>query len=374
MDILNLLTRLLLWIALGYALWWVIKKFIPEKFLTWLGGFIILSMIAASFLDSNDRTIGTFWEFLSFPLTPLGASILFLCTSLNEGVKKVKGRYVVTALAILWVSSTPLVARGLAVQAEGAVRRAYANQRILCSDLCPVIDDIQIPVNRARAMVIVGGNADDYLLDSSLPSQSDSDVPLDPILVSRLNSAADVYGRVALANPLVTVTAGARSGDSDIGQRLEQSLRQRLVNRGIPNENIRIIRSGMDIRGTVEDQKVFLEERGLFTPPPRGQRRSEAGNREANRVILVAPALTMRRAALAFENDGLQVVAWPTELYGAPRTAESGTLARLADLVPNVGALRLTTRYWQELLSSIYYYLRGWLPPLVCSGPRLSKP
>jgi hypothetical protein len=217
-------------------------------------------------------------------------------------------------------------------------------------------------VQLATAIVIIGDNADAFRLSNTLPSQSDSDVPLDPILVSRLNSASDVYGRVAVANPVVTVTAGARDESSDLGQQLNQSIRQRLMNRGIADSNIRIINTGMDIRRTVEDQASFLADRGLFNPPAPRERRAERDNRTANRVILVAPALTMRRAALAFENDALQVVAWPTELYGAPRSEEDGTLARLADLVPNGGALRVTTRYWEELLSSLYYYLRGWLP------------
>ncbi len=362
MDILNLLTRLLLWIAIGYFLWWVIKKFIPTNFLTWFGGAIILALVAASFIDPNDRTIGTFWQFISFPLTPLGIVITFLAVALAAGVKKVNGRLVMAALLILLVSSTPLVARGLAVQSEQAVQRAYANQRLLCSDICPSVD--AVPVDRARSIVVIGDNADAYRLANTLPSQIDSDTPLDPVLVSRLNSAADVYSRVSLARPFVTVSAGALDSDSEQGQQLNESIRQRLVNRGIPGETIRITSNGMDIRGVVEDQASFLASQGLFTPGERSTRRAEGlNNRDANRVILVAPALTMRRAALAFEQEELEVVAWPTELYGAPRPNDADSLARLADLVPNVGALRLSTRYWQELLSSIYYYLRGWLPP-----------
>jgi hypothetical protein len=361
MDILNLLTRLLLWLAIGYGLWWAVRKLIPEKWLTWLGGGLILLVVAAAFLDPNDRTVGTFWDLLSLPLTPLGAAITMLLLSISKGIKKVEGKLVVAALAVLWVSSTPLVARGLSVQAEESVQRAYENQQMICSsNFCAATD--ALPVQLAKAMVIVGDNADAYRVSNSLPSQSDSDVPLDPILVSRLNSAADVYTRVVTASPLVTVTAGARDGNSDAGQQLDQSIRQRLINRGIPDANIRIINTGMDIRSTVEDQASFLADRGLFDPLERGERRSERDNRAANRVILVTPALTMRRAALAFENDGLQIVAWPTELYGTPRSNADGTLARFADLVPNVGALRITTRYWEELLSSMYYYLRGWLP------------
>ncbi|MEB3289251.1 MAG: ElyC/SanA/YdcF family protein [Leptolyngbya sp.] len=359
---LNLLTRLLLWLAIGYGLWWAVKKLIPEKWLTWLGGGLILLVVLAAFIDPNDRTVGTFWALIALPLTPLGSAITMLMLSLGKGLKKVEGKLVVAALAVLWVSSTPLVARGLSVQAEASVQRAYDNQRTLCSsDLCAATD--AVPLELARAMVIVGDNADAYRASNQLPSQSDAEVSLDPILVSRLNSAADVYGRVVAASPLVTVTAGARDGNSDLGQQLDESIRQRLINRGIPDDSIRIIRTGMDIRGAVEDQKNFLTDRQLFTPLGRGDLRAERDNRTANRVILVTPALSMRRAALAFENDGLQIVAWPTELYGAPRSRTDGTLARLSDLVPNVAALRITTRYWEELLASMYYYMRGWLPP-----------
>ncbi|QQE64851.1 hypothetical protein GFS31_15340 [Leptolyngbya sp. BL0902] len=362
MDILNLLTRLLLWLAIGYGLWWAVKKLIPEKWLTWLGGGLILLVVLGAFIDPNDRTVGTFWQLISLPLTPLGAAITMLFLALTKDPKKVERKLVVAALAVIWVSSMPLIARGLSVQAEESVQRAYENQRTLCStNFCDAAD--AVPLQLARAMVVIGDNADAYRVSNHLPSQSDSDVPLDPILVSRLNSAADVYGRVAAAAPLVTVTAGARDSNSDIGQQLDQSIRQRLVNRGIPTDNINIINTGMDIRGTVENQKSFLTDRQLFTPLARGERRTERDNRTTNRVILVTPALAMRRAALAFENDGLQVVAWPTELYGAPRSRADGTLARFSDLVPNVGALRITTRYWEELLASMYYYMRGWLPP-----------
>ena len=74
-----------------------------------------------------------------------------------------------------------------------------------------------------------------------------------------------------------------------------------------------------------------------------------------SRIVLVAPALSMRRAALAFEKEGLQVVAWPTDLYGTGPFTQEGIVARLADLVPNVEALRVTTQYWEEL--PVFYVL-----------------
>jgi hypothetical protein len=232
----------------------------------------------------------------------------------------------------------------------------------LCSDICPAIDEV--PVDRAVSIVVVGDNADAYRLTNALNSRIDADNPLDPVLVARLNSAANVYNRINLARPFVTVTAGPRFGSGEEQEPLRQAIRQQLVSRGVPDESIRVEATGTDIRRTVVDQKNFLTEQQLFVEPPRASPFDlERTNRDANRVVLVAPALTMRRAALAFEHEGIQVVAAPTELYSAPRTENRDTLARLADLAPNVNALVLTSRYWGELLSSVYYYLRGWMPP-----------
>ncbi|NMF84240.1 ElyC/SanA/YdcF family protein [Nodosilinea sp. P-1105] len=362
MDILNLLTRLLLWLGIGYFLWWVLRKFIPANFLTWLGGAIILGLIAASFIAPNDTTINTFWQFIAFPLVPLGAALTLLAVALGKGLKKANGQMVLAAILVLTVSSTPLVARALVEQSETAVQRAFDNQRRMCSDICPAVDGV--PVDRAVAMVVIGENADSYQLTNTLPSHIDRNAQIDPVLVSRLNSAADVYTRISpQARPFVTVTAGPRFSSEEERQRIQQAIEQRLIVRGVPGDAIRITTDGMNIRDVVVEQRNFLQNQGLFTPRDPDPQSLDRGNREANRVILVAPALTMRRAALAFEKVDLQVVAWPTELYSTPGSPRGQSIARLGDLVPNVNALRLTTRYWQELLASIYYYMRDWLPP-----------
>ncbi|MBE9156529.1 YdcF family protein [Nodosilinea sp. LEGE 06152] len=362
MDILNLLTRLLLWLGIGYFLWWILRKFIPANFLTWFGGAMILALIAAAFLFPDDSTIGVFWQFLAFPLTPLGATITLLALSLGGDFKKQGPRLVTVALLILLFSSMPLIARALVNHSEQSVQRAYLSQRRLCSDICPAID--QVPIDRAVSLVVIGENADAYRLTNALSSRIDADSPLDPALVARLNSTANIYNRISAARPFVTVTAGPRYGSPEEQEPLRQAIRQQLTGRGVPAESIRVQNTGTDIRAAVVDQEAFLSEQGLFSAPARsGPFDTDRNNRTANRVVLVAPALTMRRAALAFENEGLQVVAAPTELYSTPGQTGRDTLARLADLVPDVNALALTSRYWNELLSAFYYYLRGWLPP-----------
>lgn len=369
--LLVLLTRLLVWAALGLFIWWVMLKFIPRKFLTWFGGFIILAMIVLSFIDPNDETIGTIWQVISLPLTPLGAAIMLLFLAIVDGLTKAKGRLVAAALTILMVSSVPLIARTLVGQAEQAVQRAYENQRALCSGICPAVGDV--PLDRVVSVVVIGESVDRRGSLAFFPSQIDATNDLDPVLVSRLNSAATVYNnlyqeRRTTAPLYLTVTAGPSSTSSEQSQNRRQAIVRQLATQipSIPNNLdttavnsvINITSTGMDLRRAALDQKSFLRDRGLI--PAEG---NVPDTRDSSRVVLITPALSMRRAALTFEQAGLQVVAWPTELYGVSTPNRGDTLAQLADLVPNADALRLTTRYWEELLASFYYFLRGWLPP-----------
>lgn len=353
--LLTLLTRILIWAAVGLLIWYVLLKFIPRKFLTWFGGAILLALVVLSFLEPNDETISTIWRIISQPLTPLGFSVLLLLFSLSDGLKKVKGRYVAVALTILVVSSIPWVARNLVGQAEQAVQVAYQAQLGLCEEVCPAIPETT-PLNRVVAMVVVGENMDLETPPDAFPSQLDTESTLNPSLVSRLNSAANFYGRLRQngSSPAVIVTAGPISGSNEEQAQKEEFLRQRLVAGGIPREVITIQDTGMDINATVDEVRTFLEDRQQLA-------QAETTPTEATRIAIVAPALEMRRVALTFENRGLQVVAWPTDLYGL-QPPSGDTLARLSDLVPSVEALQLTTRYWEELLTSIYYFLRGWLP------------
>ncbi|MBE7380896.1 MAG: YdcF family protein [Leptolyngbya sp. SIO1E4] len=356
--VLTLLTRILVWAAVGLIIWYVLLRFIPRAFLTWFGGAIILTLIVLAFIDPNDETIGTIWKIISLPLTPLGATVGLLTFALVDGFKKVKGRQVAVALAILVVASVPLFARTLVNQAEQAVRVAYETQQGICADVCPADIPTDIPLSRVSLMVVLGENMDVVTPADDFPSRVDRGVEIDPVLVSRLNSSATLYQRLRQngSNPSVLVTAGPVFGDDEEEAQKEQRLRQVLTAGGVPPEVIVIDDTGMDVRATVREVEDFLEERNLLTD-------DDVPQRNANRIALVAPAIAMRRTALTFENEGLQVVAWPTNLYGSSETTgDDDTLALLSDLVPSVEALRLTTRYWNEVLTSFYYFLRGWLP------------
>ncbi|RZM82368.1 YdcF family protein [Leptolyngbya iicbica LK] len=352
--VLELLTRILVWAAMGLFIWYVLLKFIPRNFLTWFGGAIILTLFVLSFIDPNDETIGSIWQIISLPLTPLGATLGLLILALAE--KKIKGRYVSVAFAILLVASVPLFARTIVNQAEQAVQEAYRVQQGICEDVCPTGIPTTIPLGQVVVEVVIAENMDLIAPLESFPSRIDSEVDLDPILVTRLASAARLEQRLRSqgSSPLVYVTAGPLYGSAEEKGAKENTLRQILISQGVPSTSISVGDAGMNIHGAMRDVKGLLEERGILPNPDLPQR-------ETQRVALVAPALSMRRAALTFEKEGLQVIAWPTNLYGSSRPT-GDTLAKLSDLVPSVEALRLTSRYWNEVLTSFYYFLRGWLP------------
>jgi uncharacterized SAM-binding protein YcdF (DUF218 family) len=235
-------------------------------------------------------------------------------------------------------------------------------QQGICEDVCPTGIPTTIPLGQVAIEVIIAENMDLIAPQESFPNQIDSEVELDPVLVTRLASAARLYNRLQAQGsaPFVYVTAGPLYGDEsccdDDAEKAAkaETLRQILINGGVSREAITIADSGIDVHQAMRDVRSFLDDRGILGS-------AETSQRESQRVALVAPALIMRRAALTFEKEGLQVIAWPTNLYGSSRPT-GDTLAKLSDLVPSVEALRLTSRYWNEVLTSFYYFLRGWLP------------
>ena len=367
--VLNLLTRILVWAAFGLLIWYFINKIIPKNFLTVFGGAIILALIFLSFAFTGDPTISAIRRIISFPLSPLGATITILLFSFRDvsfenGFKKINGQWVAIAFVILVVSSLPLVARVLVNQAEQSVQRAYAEQQGICQDVCPADIPEAAPLGRIVGLVVLGDNMDAVRTPAELSSRIENTVTpspaasLSPILLSRLDSASRLYGRVQQAGgaPFVMVTAGPVVGNSERRTQKEQVLRQVLINNGVPDAAISVNRNGLNAREAMKDAQDLLEERGQLDGDGTSQLNS-------NRVAIVAPALTMRRAALTFEEGDLQVVAWPTNFYGSEFSTDD-TLALLSDLVPNVEALRLTTAYVEETTALIGYFLRGWLPEI----------
>ncbi|MEO1446745.1 MAG: ElyC/SanA/YdcF family protein [Cyanobacteria bacterium J06635_11] len=350
-----LLTRILLWASVGLLIWYILTKIIDQKYLTWLGGVILVLLLVASFAAPDDGTIQIIWRILSFPLTPLGAAIVFLGASLSNGIKSIDGKAAAIALGILIFFSVPLSAEWLISDAEQRINQAYQNRAEVCGEVCQA-GEIPNEGNLAQsAAIVVFGDRQDITVSESTNT---NDAAINTALAPRLIYAANLYQQ-ALAggsSPYVLATAG----DSEENSTRQATIRRILEVNGVPVGNIRIENTEFDIRETAEDVEDLLEGDGLIAD--RGQRQEPGNNRDDPRVVIVAPAIVMSRAALSFERIGLQVIAKPTDFYTARFDTDRGLLGRLPDILPSVDALQITTRYWNELLTSLYYFLRGWLP------------
>ncbi len=353
---LGLLTRILLWACIGVVLWFLLRQIIPEKYLAWLAGTIVLFLLIVYLADPNDATISAIWKILSFPLTPLGAAIILLASALSEGGTKARGRDVAIALTILLLASIPLSAQWLVSGAERSVRNAFIERSTICEDTCRID---QVPggnLGEAAAIVVLGESSD---IDKALnvAAETSDEVSINTVLAPRLIYAASLYdqARRRNANPIVVVTAGASETNSDENN----VIRDILSNNNVPLENIRIETTGLNVRSTGVAVEKLLESRQVIAP---NNTRQAEGVKDDPRVVLVAPALVISRAALSFEKMNLQVIAKPTDFNTARFSFGNSLLAQLPELLPSVDALQLTTKYWNELLTSFYYFLRGWLP------------
>lgn len=348
-----LLTRILLWASIGLLLWYIVARIIPRQYLAWFGGVILILLFVLSFVEADNDTVQVLWQLLSFPLSPLGLSLMLIGGALSEdvrgGFKKAKGVPIAIAFSILLISSIPLFAQSLVNDAESKVSQAFEAQAALCGDVCRVENVPGANLAEAGAIAVIADSRDaDVAIDGA-----QDDIAVNTVLAPRLIYAANLYAdaRNLGANPLMIVTAG--SGKEDSAER--RTIRSILENNGVFPSDIRIQDTGLDIHTTARNVEKLLQDQQIIAA--RNQRSSDE-----RRVVLVAPAILMPRAALTFEKMALEVIARPTDFYSARFGSSGGTLEKIPTLLPSVEALQLTTRYWDELLNSMYYFLRGWLP------------
>jgi hypothetical protein len=111
----QLLSRILLWLLIGVVAFSLFQRFYPS--VTFVGRFLlglVIVVLALAFLNPSEPAVSSLWRFISFPLKPLGASVLMLFLAAQKikggGIDKPGGFLLGWALTVLLLSSTPAIA------------------------------------------------------------------------------------------------------------------------------------------------------------------------------------------------------------------------------------------------------------------------
>jgi uncharacterized SAM-binding protein YcdF (DUF218 family) len=353
----ELITQILILVGIYFLVRFVLLTWIDRKYLTWMGGLVLVLLMVLAFFDPTNRTVGILWGVLSFPLRPLGLSLLLLGYALSAGTKKVRGPQVMSALLILLISSLPLTAYLLTAQTEQKT----------------ALDLSQRPVDRdVPAIVILGDGTTPsnpaYRLRSQLSNIADG---LSVTLQSRLLYAGQLYAeqRARGISPIVIVSAGPQPILAQPNLTSEQVITNFLVQRaGIPAEQIRVDSEGIDPRSSAIAVRKLLSPGSvpgdcrLYAVCDNTVQELPTTTAAGPRIPieLVTPALGLRRAASTFARLNFAIIPKPTDFYVFQSQAGL-RLAALTDLIPSSEALTITSRVVDEYFATVYYFLRGWL-------------
>lgn len=238
-------------------------------------------------------------QFLPALVMPLTLSVALLIAA---ALRKRWG-YLWSGLALLWISSMPIAATGLARVMDGGAERPLASQ-------APAAD----------AIVVLSG------VRLIAPG---------PAGVSEWTDANRFFGGLELFRarkaPRLVFT-GARPDGPDDAPLEGQTLREYAQSMGVPAQSI--VTTGLVVNTDDEARAVSA------LLPAR------------SRILLVTSAYHMPRAQRLFERAGLVVAPFPVDFKYAPGHALTPT-----DFLPSASALAATHTFVREALGRLYYHL-----------------
>ena len=319
------LTRLIFWSLLIYCIYLIWKKTGGDK-KNWIGRLVLILIVfflLLAFMSPDSPVGAAIFNAFAFIFRPLGFSIILLIWALSltteDGLKKPAPQVIFTALLILILFSSPVVAFWLA---RGVERNAIRdiNTQLCCS-------------GEIGAIVLLGQGT----TKPKIPEQASIQLTDKS---DRIPHAAEIY-KEGLGS-LIIVSAGPRP-DLE-GQIVEaDEIKKLLVYLGVDRQDILLDRLSVNLRQSALETKEILDRYGL----------------DPN-IVLVTSALQMPRARLAFTNFGINVINAPTDF----NTFESDEIYRQrimgSDFFPNAEGLLLSTRVIEEYWGLFFYFVRGW--------------
>ncbi|WP_416676309.1 YdcF family protein [Egbenema bharatensis] len=353
----ELLTQILILVGIFFLIRFIFWTLIPRPYLGGFGIVVLLFIMMLVFFSPDNRTAGLLWGILSFPLRPLGLSLILLGYALRWGTGKISiaRPQILAAFLILLITSLPLTAYLLTAQTEQRSALELSQR--------PVTSDVQ-------AIVVLG--------DGTLPTDpvhrirtqlSNAANGLSVTLESRLTFAAQLYSAQTCATncPVIIVSAGPQALLAQPGVTATDAINAYLGRLGVPAEQIIVDTEGFDPRSSaLAVRRILLGETGLdcsiFAICDDGRTENLTQRRDLSivPVVLVAPAILIRRATSTFIQLGFNVVTRPTDFF-VFQIQGGLRWAALTDLIPNAEALAITTRVIDEYFAWIYYFVRGWL-------------
>jgi uncharacterized SAM-binding protein YcdF (DUF218 family) len=244
---------------------------------------------------------------------PLGASILLGIAVLAlsfVGFKRLRFCLLAVALALLWISSTPVFANWLIGELE--------------SEYPPIpVEDAP----EADAIIVLGGIVRQPRPPRVAPDLSDS--------ADRIVEALRLY-RAGKA-PVIVISAGNLPWRAAAAPEAEL-IAMLLVEFGAPRSALVLDSGSRNTRENALNTAALFRSRGWRTG------------------LLVTSAAHMPRALAVFRKVGLEVVPIATDIR-APYATRAGFLGFL----PNADALAKTTFGLKELIGLSVYRIRGWI-------------
>lgn len=242
-------------------------------------------------------------------LLPVGVTLLLVLA----GLWLRRRALIWTGVAVLWLSSTPLLS-GLMVRAvEGWAERGQATD-----------------ASEADAIVVLSGGRVVAPGKAAISEWGDAD---------RFFSGVELFR--ARKAPLLVFTGGCVPWEPKVvpeGELLAGYAKAM----GVPAD-------GIVTTGPVTST---AEEAGAVAALLRERRSAPADRGAAPRVLLVTSAFHMARARRLFERAGLTVTPFPVDFQ-----LSAGGGVNVTDLLPTAAALKQTEMAWREMYGRLFYFV-----------------
>ncbi|TVQ61492.1 MAG: YdcF family protein [Spirulina sp. DLM2.Bin59] len=340
----EILTSLLLLLLILVLIYYLLVQVIPRQTLVFLGGGFLIAIILVSFFIPSYGPTAVLWRVVSLPLHPVGLAMVMVLLAVlrikKDKIEKPAPTFLWVALITLLLGSNPLIAYQLAQIIELEAVTIEVQKQGICLVNCPPEPEV------SGAIVVLGSGTTEpnipYRTQIQLTSQGD-----------RLLYTATLYEqqRARGSTPRVIICAPPRNylagNETQISE--AEDISRVLQRLGIPRDLIILENRGVHLHMHAVEVRDILNQTGLAE----------------SFVILVTSGLRLRRAAQTFRQVGIRVVPRPSSFHTFQSDGTPERRLTATDFLPSIQALQITHDVIDEYFATIYYFLRGWLSPVV---------